>query len=690
MLKKAVHAVKENNYVVLNPRMVELRISYHKEVVRVLIDKGEYANIKMHRWACRAHKKHGLIIAMMVGNGIGQSLQSHIFNGKPRRFAKIPKDKEGRLDYRKKSLLRFAKDNYFVEVNQDEVELRIFHRNKHIRVLMDKEDQAKVSQYTWHCVYKAGLLRIENIARKNSLGPKTNSLHNVILGERWARIQQNPKDKNGRLDYRKKSLLAEQETYVNTYRLLNKREMELHISKKGRAFRVRFDREDYPRLKEHDWRVWAINKKPGVFSFQTGMPMTNVIFEGKSLRIQKIPVERHGRMDYRKASLLKAFWANEYRVLNEKEIELYIFKQDKEFYVLFDREDHERVKAHRWRGRETKGKIVIVGCQTTAALAKVILQDPLARISAVRTDDRGRLDFRKKSLLAVTASCSNRYRMLNDNEVELYIIRQGKEFCVLFDRKDYRRVKARHWICNQTPMGAVVSCAKTRTALTKVVLKDPSARVWKINRDNQGRLDYRKASLLAETAAYANDYHVLNGKEVELCISKPGKKFRILFDREDYDRIKERYWRCRSDGGIICAETKAPMAKVILEDPSVHVGKIPRDEQGRMDFRKKSLSAGIAAYANDYRILNKKEVELCISKPGKEFRILFDREDYERVKAYRWRCKSNSNGSWIICVQTGVPLTKMILNDPSARINKIARDDQGRMDFRKKMLTPGK
>lgn len=690
MHRKSIRAVNQNSYVVLNPRVVELRITYNKEIVRVLIDKADYTSINVHRWVCRAHRKHGITIVMVGEKCVGQSLQSYIFNGMPKTFVTIPKDKEGRLDYRKKRLLRFAKDNYYLNINQHEVELRIYHRSKHIRILLDKEDQPVVSQYTWHCVYKAGLLRVENISKKNSPGPKTHSLHNVILGERRARISENPRDKKGRLDYRKKSLLAEQETYINTYRLLNKKEMELHIIKKGRAFRVRFDRQAYPLVKEHTWRVWAATKNPGVFCFHTGAPLTTVIFEDQSIRIQKIPVERYGRLDYRKASLLKAFWSNEYCVLNEKEVELHIFKHDKEFRVLFDSEDCERVKAHRWRGRITKGKIVIVGCQTGAALAKEILQDQSARISAVHTDDQGRLDFRKESLLSVTASCSNRYHLLNKKEVELHIVRQGKEFCVLFDRQDYRRVKARHWICNQTPMGALVACAKTRMSLTKVVLKDPSARVWKIIRDNQGRLDYRKTSLLAGMATFSNEYRILNKKEVELHISKPGTELCVLFDREDYDRVKAHNWRCRNDSkGIICAQTKAPLAKVLLEDPSVRISKIPSDDQGRLDYRKASLSARVTSYANKYRVLNEKEVELHISKPGKEFRVLFDREDYDRVTARRWRSKSSTNGgSYIICAQTGEPLTRVILKDPTVRINKIARDHQGRMDFRKINLTP--
>lgn len=600
MSAKSAHAGHENSYVVLNARMVELRIPYRKEIVRVLIDKADYSSIRAHHWVCRAHRKHGINIVMMGENGIGQSLQSFIFDGRPRNFVKIPKDKQGRLDYRKKRLLRFARDNCYFDVNEHEVELRIYYRDKHIRVLIDKEKQPIVSQYTWHCAKKAGLLRIENIARKNSLGPKTNSLHNVILGKRRARISENPQDEKGRLDYRKKSLLAEQETYVNTYRHLNKKEMELHISRKGKTFRVRFDREDYPRLKEHTWRIWAAAKNPGVFCFDTGVPLTSVILEDNSMRIQKIPMERKGRLDYRKKSLLKGFWSNEYRKLNEKEVELHIAKQDRVLCVLFDREDLERVKEHRWRVRNTRGKIAIVGCQTSAALAKVILQDPSARISTVRPDSLGRLDYRKESLLSATASCSNRYRILNEKEVELQIVRQGKQFCVLFDRRDYRRIKARHWICRPSPEGTSVACAKTRTALTKVILKDPSARVLKINRDDQGRLDYRKASLLAQIGTSSNKYRNLNEKEVELQIAKPGKKLRVrvLFDREDYERLKKRHWRCRSDGGIICAATKAPLSKVVLENPSVRISKIPRDDQGRLDYRKASLSTRIAALSN--------------------------------------------------------------------------------------------
>lgn len=688
MSRKFTHAGHENSYMVLNARVVELRIAYRKEIVRVLIDKADYGSIRSYHWVCRAHRKHGINVVMMGENGIGQSLQSFIFDGRPRSFVKIPKDKQGRLDYRKKRLLRFARDNCYFDVNEHEVELRIYYRHKHIRVLIDKEDQPKVSQYTWHCAKKAGLLRIENIARKNSPGPKTNSLHNVILGKRRAQISENPKDEKGRLDYRKKSLLAEQKTYVNTYRHLNKKEMELHIVRKGKTFRVRFDREDYSRIKEHTWRIWAAAKNPGVFCFDTGVPLTSVILERNSMRIPKIPVERKGRLDYRKKSLLKGFWSNEYRKLNEKEVELHIARQDRAFCVLFDLEDLERVKEHRWRVRNTRGKITIVGCQNSAALAKVILQDPSARISTVYPDSRGRLDYRKQNLLSVTASCSNRYRILNEKEVELLISRQGKEFCILFDRRDYRRIKARHWICRFTPEGTTVACAKTRTALTKVILKDPSARVWKINRDAQGRLDYRKASLLAEIGAYSNEYRKLNKKEVELQIIKPGKELRVrvLFDREDYDRLKTRHWRCRSDGGIICAETKAPLAKVVLENPSVRISKIPRDAQGRLDYRKASLSARIAAFSNEYRVLNEKEVELQIVKPGTEIRILFDREDYDRVKAFRWRCKSKSNRVWINCVQTGEPLTQVILKDPSVRINKIPKDNQDRWDYRKKKL----
>ncbi len=480
-----------NEYVVLNTHDVELRLIYKKKIVRVLLDKEDHAKVKKQKWVCLAYPKFGVSIHLLKNRFPGQSLQSFLFDNRPRVFEKIPKDKRGRLDYRKKSLLPFARGNHYINAGKNQVELRFYHQDNLVRILLDKEDQSKVSKYTWHCKYDGDRLLVRS-------GSKS-SLHNAILGERRAKIQEVLRDKQGRLDYRKKSLLPRMESYLNRYLNLNKKEMELHVAKKDKAFRIIFDKEDYRLIKTRNWCARSIgNDKRGIFCIQTGISLTQFILTEEPARIKRILTDSQGRLDYRKKTLLSqvASFTNIYRVLNKKEVELIITKKEKEFRVLFDREDHERVKAYHWRGVFTSGGAVIVHGPMASPLTKVILQNQPVRIRQIPTDRKDRLDYRKESLLSQVSSYTNTYRVMNKKEVELRIAKNDRAFRVLFDREDYARVKARRWRGIYTTGGAVIVCSQTGTPLTKVILQNQSVRIRQIPRDSRSRLDYRKKSLL--------------------------------------------------------------------------------------------------------------------------------------------------------------------------------------------------
>jgi DUF971 family protein len=394
----------------------------------------------------------------------------------------------------------------------------------------------------------------------------------------------------------KSSLSPEGENYRNIYRILNKNDMELRIEKRGKAFKVRFDREDHPRIKFHHWCVRSTgNGNKGVFSLHTGLSLTTIILDDRSIKIKRIPILRSGTMDYRKASLMAhvASVTNTYRILSKKKVELRITKREKECRVLFDHGDYERVKARHWRTAKTSAGVVVLCAGTAIALTKVILDNPSVRIKQIPVDALGRLDYRKASLMARVASVTNAYRVWSKKKVELRITKKEKVCRVLFDREDYERVKRHHWRTTNTSAGVVVvsGCGWTDIALTRVILDNPSVRIRQIPVDALGRLDYRKASLSAAVATFTNTYRLLNKREAELRIAKRDQEFRIIFDREDYERVKAHHWRGNLTGTGSVVINSGPndlaLARVIFRDRMVRINKIPRDAEGRLDYRKK-------------------------------------------------------------------------------------------------------
>jgi hypothetical protein len=491
-IKKSVYETNENRYAVLNSREAELRISRCKKLYRVLIDREDLSVLRSYHWIFRNHPKLGMAVMMFSKTGSGQSLHSFLFDGKPRQVSKIPKDRHGRFDYRKRSLIRFARGNHFVKVNQDEVELRLYQQDDLVRILMDKEDMQKADQYYWFARREGDRIKIFHT--------KGGTLHNVILGERRTMIQDISRDRLKRLDYRKKSLLPLRENYVNTYRIINKTAMELTIKKKDKTYRIRFDREDHQRIKQHHWHIVksAGNMDQCVFSAQSCVSLATVILNDESIKIESIPVGRMGWLDYRKKSLLSqvSSYSNEYRILNKKAVELTIVKKDLEFHVIFDREDYPRVKERHWRGMHTSGGIVIVSGSNGLALTRVIFKDKAIRIKKIPEDQDGRLDYRKESLRAAVATFSNTYRFINRNEVELQIAKNDLDFRIIFDRENYEQVKAHHWRGEYTAAGsAVIETGRTDLPLSRVIFKKKRVRINNISQDKEGRLDYRKKSM---------------------------------------------------------------------------------------------------------------------------------------------------------------------------------------------------
>ncbi|MGD9367811.1 MAG: hypothetical protein PVH87_19075 [Desulfobacteraceae bacterium] len=393
----------------------------------------------------------------------------------------------------------------------------------------------------------------------------------------------------------KSSLPPEGEYYRNIYRVLNKKDMELRIEKRGKAFKVRYDREDHPRIKYHDWSVRSTgNGNIGVFSIQTGRSLTTIILNDRSIKIERIPILRSGTMDYRKASLMTrvASVTNTYRVWSKKKVELRITKREKVCRVLLDREDYERIKTRHWRTAKSGAGVVVVCARTAIALTKVILDNPAVRIKQIPVDKLGRLDYRKASLMTRIASVTNTYRVWSKKKVELRITKREKIYRVLFDREDYERVKAHHWRTTNTSAGVVVvsGCGWTEIALTRVILDNPAVRIRQIPVDALGRLDYRKASLSAAIATFTNTYRFLNKKDAELRIAKRDQEFRIIFDREDYEHVKAHHWRGKltSTGSVVIdsGPNDLALARVIFKDRKVRINMIPKDAKGRLDYRK--------------------------------------------------------------------------------------------------------
>jgi hypothetical protein len=327
--------------------------------------------------------------------------------------------------------------------------------------------------------------------------------------------------------------------------------------------------------------------------------------------------------------------------------------------------------------------------QTGQSLTTIILNDRSIKIERIPILRRGTMDYRKASLMAHVASVTNTYRIWSKKKVELRITKREKICRVLLDRDDYERVKTRHWRTAKSGAGTVIVCARTAMALTKVILDNPSVYIKQIPVDSSGRLDYRKASLMTRVASVTNTYRVWSKKKVELRIIKREKVCRVLLDHEDYARIKAHHWRTTNTSAgvvVVSGRTRNEIAltKVILNNTSVRIKQIPVDALGRLDYRKASLSAAIATFTNTYRFVNKQDVELRIAKRDQEFRIIFDGEDYERVKAHHWRGKFTSTGSVVIdSGPNDLALARVIFKERKVRINRIPRDGAGRLDYRK-------
>lgn len=112
----------------------------------------------------------------------------------------------------------------------------------------------------------------------------------------------------------------------------------------------------------------------------------------------------------------------------------------------------------------------------------------------------------------------------------------------------------------------------------------------------------------------------------------PNEKY-FIFDKEDYDKIKNYFWNFNNKGSVIThINRKVVMLKRFLLDVTDPSKKVLIRNKDNTDYRKQNLF-----YGNIYKEYEDYYEGECFD--GQKFKI--DKEDYEKIKPYVWHVDSN-------------------------------------------------
>ncbi|NTW31019.1 MAG: hypothetical protein HGB12_00015 [Bacteroidetes bacterium] len=287
---------------------------------------------------------------------------------------------------------------------------------------------------------------------------------------------------------------------------------------------------------------------------------------------------------------------------------------------------------------------------------------------------------------------TNVYKV-NQHYVKLLVINKLSNktgHTILLEKDDYEKVSEYHW----------GGAKGTRPPCTSVGKKSPTIGQYIGNNDFRicGKVkgktlwDLRR-NQYSETG---NVYTIIDKDTMKMEIYRRNSDpFSVIFDKADYLKISKCVWRVVKDGNskysVVTLDNNKQLSmhayilKLHGQKPGNKGFRGIECKDFQFDFRKSVLYKNNAL--NIYSFINTDTVELTINSVHGIIKIIFDKEDYERVSGISWVYKRHGS-KWTIYNYKHGYLKRFIIGNKGLKFRYIIekKDQSDRFDFRQKTL----
>ena len=657
--KKALaKRITRNTYRAVSAHVVWLTISRpDREDIRVRLDKTALAKISKHRWTVKRYRnsrtgRGGLLFF----DEERKSLPDVVLG--TRYMGAVPKDAKGVYDCRRRCLLGQRQINLCAPLGKNGVRLKILHPEGTTTVLLDKAVYDRLKDRSWW-VIPAGPKGCCQI--RNSSGTLMQFL---VFKDRYHHFERVYWKMSKPIDFRRAALIDHLRGSI--YRRLDRHSGELQVLAGKRIVRVRVDHEDVRRkLRRHKWLCeMPANGRPLRIFCDRHACMLRVITGKRLVVILDPEFDEDGRIDCRKRSLARWCPENHYRFLDDKRMELVVpvIARYTVMRILLDREDYDRLRGHVWRAYLPKEKNSWLVNSVTGMEIKALL-------------------------------FSHRFRMFKG-------LADGQDARLL----DYRKARlSRHAISSLVSGGD-----------TSARPLSPEKRVQALKAYIQRR--QRQVGSGDTEQIYVSDRYLALGKPgnhlffneivvmsacAELQIRRldtHAPVWRIRLDKADWPRVAEVHWLYRPStaavSGII--NKKNTTLKRFL-GPGYHAATAVYEADPDRDERQKARPPAQAPN-NRYERVDDRTMKLYIRRTLDDavFEILFDSEDYLKIRPYSWwvAVGKTTSGEYldVRALHKGkvLPLRGHLLGPKPPNRKTMDSPDMRCLDYRKQSMTTGK
>ena len=264
---------------------------------------------------------------------------------------------------------------------------------------------------------------------------------------------------------------------------------------------------------------------------------------------------------------------------------------------------------------------------------------------------------------------------------------------VLFDKEKLDHVTPLHWSTSRSKSWVFTTANKKTLSFGRALGLTNNGKVFALT--DEGVYDFRSHRVIPMSD---RRFETVDADTMKLVLRRPsdGEIFHILFDSDAYDTIKDTIWWVADHKAMdrntvvvngIYKGRNIMLDALLLDFPKGLIRKYPCDRR-ELDYRGKTLRKRIIV--NVYRAVSADTVALIVNHPVlKTFRVLIDKQMYEKVAAHHWYvCRSinkkKGRQRFFFVDNDGVRLTEVILEAPFYGV--IPVDEDGVYDCRRKSL----
>ena len=747
--KKALEKrIIRNTYRTVSADTVCLTISHpdFKEAVCVRIDKQARKKVSAHRWFIRRRREdeNGARIFSIVDEE-RKTLPEVVLGTVYKDVVRI--DAKGVYECRRKHLLARRHVNIYTPLDNDTVRLDILHPDGTTSVLLDKQVCKRLKKRRWH-VIPAGPKGYCEIC--NSKG---DSLQAALFRGGFFRLDRKRWEMSKPIDLRKAA--PSEHVRGSVYRRLDAHSGEMEITDGNQIVRIRLAHEDVvqKKLRPRKWscEMPADGRPLRIFCDEHPCLMRLILLK-RNLVVLDPELDESGRIDCRKQSLERWCPENHYRFPDDKRMELLapVPSDNTVMRIVLDRDDYDQLRKHVWRCSFVEYRQTwFVRNKAETDIKRFLFFNRFARFGKLDTDSDIRvLDFRKERLLrhaillskrcddnaglmlspskrvkSLQAYAQRRQREVDHRDIEkihiseryLQVLKSANYTCfneivvgpasaelqirrahnqkllwrIQLDKKDWRRIAEVHWVYRRKRGGVFGFIKKKETGLKRFLGNGYHEKTIVCAGDDACR---------QLPVAPNNRYEPVDTETMKLSIrrSSDDAVFEVLFDREDYDKMKRHAWypvsvstrtgkcidvRARHNGKSI------GLGRYLLNNGNRRRSRMAGIDSRRLDYRKQALKGSFNR--TTYRTLPDGSVEMTLHRPGgKTCKVLIDARDYPTVSEHHWApvIFRRKNNRQVVCFVTTDNAT--LLNLVRRGAGKISPPDgkDGVFDYRRRHL----